>query len=267
MSASDTYEVYALHYGTMPQRTRRDSFIHADDHAAPHTIDYFVWAIVNAERTIVVDTGFDQAEGERRGRTHLRSPAQALSLLGVDAATVQDVIVTHLHYDHAGTLGDFPAARFHVNDREMAFATGRQMNRAFFRRSFAVHHVTAMVECLFQERLVFHDGEESIAPGVSVHHIGGHTPGMQSVRVNTRRGQVVLASDACHFYENMERGLPFPTVYNVDDMIQGWDTLRRLADSPAHIVPGHDPLVFQRYPAPEPGLEGTVVRLDAVPKG
>jgi glyoxylase-like metal-dependent hydrolase (beta-lactamase superfamily II) len=265
MSADDIYEVYAVKYGEM-QRHRRDNFIVADDHAAPMPMDYYLWAVVNATRTIVIDTGFDRAEAQRRGRTMLRVPHEGLALVGVDAATVQDVVITHLHYDHAGTVDDFPAARLHVNDLEMQFATGRSMVHPGFRRSFAVEHVCTMVQRLFEGRLVFHRGEEQIAPGVSVHHIGGHTPGMQSVRVRTRRGWVVLASDACHYYENMERGLPYPTVYDVGEMVAGWDTLRRLADSPRHVVPGHDPLVLQRYPAPEPALEGIVARLDAEPK-
>jgi glyoxylase-like metal-dependent hydrolase (beta-lactamase superfamily II) len=271
MHPTDTHEVYAVRYGTMPERTRGENFILADDHAAPMPTDYFVWAVVGPARTVVVDTGFDRAEGQRRGRTLLRMPAEGLALLGIDAATVPDVVVTHLHYDHAGTLDDFPAARLHVNDRELAFATGRHMREPFFRRSFAAEHVCTLVQRLFAGRVVFHDaagsGGEELAPGISLHHIGGHTPGMQCVRVRTRRGWVVLASDACHFYENMERAMPFPIVYHVGDMIQGWSKLTGLAASPRHLVPGHDPRVMQQYPAPKKELEGVVVRLDVEPKG
>ncbi len=267
MSAADTYEVYAVKYGTMQNRYRHDNFIMADDHAAPMPIDYFVWAIVNKERTIIVDTGFEPTEGERRGRKVIRLPREGLAMLGIDAAKVRDVVVTHMHYDHAGTLDDFPGARFHLNDLEMNFATGRLMCEAPFRHAFSVEHVCTMVRRLFEGRVVFHQGEEELAPGVSLHHIGGHTPGMQSVRVNTRRGWVVLASDSCHFYENMELSKPFPVVYHLDDMIQGWAKLRRLAESPQHVIPGHDPLVLKRYPAPKRALEGVVARLDVMPKG
>jgi glyoxylase-like metal-dependent hydrolase (beta-lactamase superfamily II) len=266
MSDADTYEVYAVKYATKQDRFRHDNFIMADEHDTPMPIDYFVWAIVNPERTFIVDTGFHHAEGEKRGRKVLRLPREGLAMLGVDAATVQDVVVTHMHYDHVGTLEDFPAARFHVNDLELGFSTGPLMLHNAFRHSFTVEHVTAMVQRLFEGRVVFHRGEEQLAPGVSVHHIGGHTPGMQSVRVKTRRGWVVLASDACHFYENAEAGRPFPVVYRVDDMVRGWGTLRRLADSPQHVVPGHDPLVMERYPEPSAALKGVVVRLDVPPK-
>jgi hypothetical protein len=72
----------------------------------------------------------------------------------------------------------------------------------------------------------------------------------------------VLASDASHFYANMEQVRPFPIVYNVADMVEGYARLRALADSPGHIIPGHDPLVLERYPAPSSALQGIVARLD-----
>ena len=81
----------------------------------------------------------------------------------------------------------------------------------------------------------------------------------------TRRGWLVLASDASHFYENMEAGRPFPIVYNVGDMLRAYDAMRRLAETPRHIIPGHDPLVLERYPAADPALDGIAVRLDAEP--
>ena len=122
-----------------------------------------------------------------------------------------------------------------------------------------------MVRRLFSGRLRFHGESEALAPGLSLHHIGGHTMGMQAVRVWTRRGWVVLASDAAHYYANIEEGRPFPIVYNLGDVFDGYATMRRLASSPRHIVPGHDPLVMQRYPAARPGLEGIAVRLDVEP--
>ena len=79
------------------------------------------------------------------------------------------------------------------------------------------------------------------------------------------RGWVVLASDTSHYYEHMETGRAFPTAFHVGEMVEGYDKLRALAESPKHIIPGHDPLVMQRYPAPSKDLEGIVVRLDVPP--
>jgi len=178
---------------------------------------------------------------------------------------VEDVIITHMHYDHVGNFELFPRARFHLQDREMAFATGRHMAKSFFSHAFSVDDVVGMVRQVYGGRVKFHDGDAELAPGLSVHHIGGHTDGLMSVRVWTERGWVVLASDASHLYANMEALNPFPIVYNVGDMLDGFRRLNELADSPDHVVPGHDPLVMERYPASAPELEGVAVRLDLAP--
>ena len=99
-----------------------------------------------------------------------------------------------------------------------------------------------------------------------MHPVGGHTPGMQFVRVYTSRGWVVLASDVSHYYQNMETGRPFTAAFHVGEMLDAYDTLRAHAPSLQHIVPGHDTLVMRRYPPPKPELEGIVVRLDAMPR-
>ena len=267
MSGPETYEVFALHYGTLANRTRADNFIVADPHDGPMPLDYFVWLIRNEKRTIVVDTGFDQAEGDKRGRTIARLPREALAMMDVDAAKVEDVVITHLHYDHAGTMDDFPAATFHIQETEMRYATGRHMCQDALGHAYSADHVSTLVRRVFDHRVAFYDGASEMAPGIELHLIGGHTMGVQCVRVLTKRGWVVLASDTSHFYENMEKVAPFPIVYNVGEMIDGYATLRRLAESPAHIIPGHDPLVRQRYPAPDTRSDDMVVRLDVAPKG
>jgi glyoxylase-like metal-dependent hydrolase (beta-lactamase superfamily II) len=264
---SDAWEVYAIRYAHHGDRPASENFIGGDPHDAPMPLDYYVWAIVGAERSFVVDTGFDEAMARRRKRQLLRSPADGLKLIGLDPARVENVIVTHMHYDHAGNHDMFPNAAYHVQDREMQYCTGRCMCHPAMRGAFDAEDVAAMVRKLFEGRVRFHDGSDELAPGVSVHRIGGHTMGLQVVRVRTRRGWVVLASDASHLYANMEEGRPFPIVHNLADMLEGYETLRRLASSPAHIVPGHDPLVLQRYPAAKPGLEEIAVRLDADPIG
>jgi glyoxylase-like metal-dependent hydrolase (beta-lactamase superfamily II) len=144
--------------------------------------------------------------------------------------------------------------------------TGRHMSQAFFSHAYEVEEVVGMVRQVYAGRVTFHDGDVVLAPGLSLHHVGGHTMGLQSVRVRTRVGWIVLASDATHLYANMDEVRPFPIVYDVGDMVEGYRKLRALADDPRHVIPGHDPLVMQRYPAAGPGLEGIAVRLDAEPR-
>ena len=258
------YEVFAIKYAQRAGR-RAEHFIGGDPHDAPMAMDYFVWLIRDADRCIVVDTGFSAEVAARRGREYLRRPKDGLALLDVRAEAVREVVITHMHYDHVGTFPDFPQATFHLQDAEMRFVTGRHMRHERFARSFEIEDVIGMLRMLYAERLRFHDGSAELAPGISLHHIGGHTPGLQSVRVHTRRGWVVLASDAAHYFEHMEHGRVFPTMFHVGDALEGYARLRDLASSPWHVVPGHDPLVMARYPAVASELEGIAVRLDVMP--
>lgn len=261
-----TYEVYAIKYARR-DALRSNHFIGGDPHDAPMPMDYFVWLVRNDTHTFVLDVGFTAEVAARRKRVHLRAPAAGLAMLGVDASTVREVIVSHMHYDHIGTFHDFPQARFHLQDDEMAFVTGRHMCHHHFRHSYEVEDVVGVVRMIYEDRVQFHAGDDELAPGLTIHRIGGHTAGLQCVRVHTKRGWVVLASDVSHYYEHFEKGRCFPTVYNVGEMLEGFNTLRRLAESPQHIIPGHDPLVMSRYPAVASKLEGIAVRLDVMPRG
>ena len=262
------YEVFALRYAAH-ERLRRENFIAGGDpHDAPMPMDYFVWVIRSGAAVWLVDTGFNAAMARQRARRFLRCPVRSLSALGIEPADIGDVIVTHLHYDHAGNLDLLPQARIHIQERELHYATGCQMCKPLFRAAFAVDDVVQVVKGVYADRVSFCQGHTRVAPGIECHLVGGHTNGLQVVRVHTRRGWVVLASDATHYYENMDAEMPYPIVFHVGDMVAGWDTVRRLADSPQHVVPGHDPDVLQRYPAP-PGLpadlQGEVVSLHEAP--
>jgi glyoxylase-like metal-dependent hydrolase (beta-lactamase superfamily II) len=242
------YEVFALRYATMRGREPHHNFLLSDPHNSASDLDYFVWVIRGQGRVILVDTGFGEVAAQERNRALTIDPIDALRRFEIDASAIEDVVITHLHYDHAGNLDRFPAARFHVQDREVAYATGRCMCHRALRHPFSVTDVTALVRHVYGGRVIFHDGDDVLAPGISLHLIGGHSSGLQVVRVETARGPVVLASDAAHFFDNMLNENPFPIVNSIADMCEGWIKLRRLAGDIDRIIPGHDPLVAELYP-------------------
>jgi glyoxylase-like metal-dependent hydrolase (beta-lactamase superfamily II) len=255
------YQVYAVKYAER-DAVRGEHFLGGDsDHDTPMPMDYFVWAIVGDDQTWLVDTGFEAPDATRRGRHLLRTAAEGLALIGIDAATATDVIITHLHYDHVGGYDQFASARFHVQDREVAFATGRHMTEPAQQHGFTPHHIADFVLAVHAGRVVFHDGDEQLAPGLSLHHVGGHTDGLQVVRISTSGGWLVLASDAAHYYENIETGRPFTIVFDVPTMIAGFDRVRQLAGGPGMYIPGHDPEVLKRYPPVSDELTGIACRL------
>ncbi|MEJ1969438.1 MAG: MBL fold metallo-hydrolase [Rhizomicrobium sp.] len=164
MQALEPFDVFAIRYAHLGGRHAAENFIGADPHEEASDLDYFVWLIRRGDACFVVDTGFAAPAAARRGRELLRCPAQSLRLLGVDAQRVGDVIVTHLHYDHAGNLDKFPKARFHVQDREMAYATGRCMCHAPLRHAFDLDDTLQMVRHVYDGRVAFHDGDVELAP-------------------------------------------------------------------------------------------------------
>ena len=263
-AALPDYEVVALKYATRAG-ARPDHFVGGDPHDVPMPMDYYLWVVRDAARLVLIDTGFNADMAVKRHRTLLRTPAEALALLGIGSKDVEQIVITHLHNDHVGTFDEYPNARFHLQDDEMAFATGRYMCCERFNRAYEVEHVTGMVRLAYQDRIDFHRGDAEIGPGISVHRIGGHTAGLQAVRVHTARGWVVLASDASHYYEHFEKNRCFPLVFHMGEVLEGYARLLALADSPQHVIPGHDPLVMQRYPALSPELAGIAVRLDLAP--
>jgi glyoxylase-like metal-dependent hydrolase (beta-lactamase superfamily II) len=258
------YDLFAIRYATRAGR-RSDHFIGGDPHDGPMPMDYFVWAAVSAAGAYVIDTGFTAETAARRGRTFLRCPVESLRLVGVDPDAVGHVILTHMHYDHVGNFHRFPRARFHLQEPELRYATGRYMNHARLRHSFEVEDVVGVVRLTYADRVSFYNGPAELAPGVTLHPAPGHSMGLQFVRVHTRRGWVVVASDVTHFYENMESRRPFTTAVNVADMLEAFGALLAHAPAKDHIVPGHDPLVMARYPAVSPALAGIAVRLDVSP--
>jgi len=246
------FRIYAVRYAH--RRCTSSEAFYGDHHAAPMTMDYFVWALTDGVRTVVVDLGFTEPVGTRRGRQFLRCPSKGLAEIGVDCARVEHVILSHFHYDHVGNYALFPRATFYVQDAEMAFYTGRHAALPAFRHSVEVDDVCALVRLNYDQRLVFVDGEREIVPGVSVHKVGGHTAGMQIVAVDHAKGRAVVASDASHYYRNFEERIPFNTLHDLPGMYGAFDRIRQLASAENLVLPGHDPQVLQRLTSVADGI-------------
>jgi glyoxylase-like metal-dependent hydrolase (beta-lactamase superfamily II) len=262
--AAVPYEVIAVRYGTLTARKsqlyhRYEAYGEAD---AEVEMAYYFWILRAGAETILVDTGFDPVVGARRGRTCLCPPLDALSLVGVERESVSAVIVTHLHYDHIGNLDAFPHAELVVPRREFEFWTGPAAARFHFASHVEAPEVALLAEARRAGRVRLTDGVEEIFEGITARSVGGHSPGQQVTVVAALAGDVVLASDAVHFYEEFELDRPFGVIADLEQMYAAYDLLRELvAAEGAVLVPGHDPAVLSRFPALDLQTDGIAARV------
>lgn len=240
------WEAFAMRYATHHRR-RNDNFIAHDLHDEAMDMDYFVWFLKSGDETILVDTGFSEEAARNRKRNFLRCPIHSLKAAGIALEDIRETIITHAHYDHAGNTALLKSTRFHLQEREMSYATGKDMRHAFCKHAYDARDVCDLVMANFDGRVDFHEGDYELRSGITVHWVGGHTKGLQIVRVHTQRGWIVLASDASHYLENLRKRSPFPIVVDMADMLRGFELIETLADSPAHIIAGHDPIVRSQY--------------------
>lgn len=244
---------------------RSDVFLNYHVHGMPDGpigMDYFVWVIRNQHRTLLVDTGFSRHGGDIRSRRTLVELPDLYRRLGVDTSQVPTVILTHAHYDHIGNIGLFPGSTLLMSRNEYQFWTGPHAKRTLFHHSVEDEELDALRVAVADGRVSLFAHDAAPAPGVEVIELGGHTPGQSVVKVNTQEGVVVLASDAVHYYEELDKDLPFSTVANLADMYAGFDEIRRWVTNGEvqHVVSGHDPETLRRFPA-APGSLGEFVSI------
>lgn len=260
--ATMMHEVYAVKYAEN-RAGKRGHFYHgraSEPHDEAMPMDYFVWLIRSANHDIVLDAGFTAEVATRRNRVHFRSPSDALSLLGVDCATVPYLILSHLHYDHVGDIDAFPSAQIIVQESEMAFWNGPYVSRPEYQKAIEIEDHHRLVQLNYEGRIRQVDGDKQIVDGVDVVLVGGHTAGLQLTRVRTASGTVVLASDAAHLYGNIENDAVFAVFSDLPGSYRAYDIANELATEPRLVIPGHDPEVLNRFD-PVPGLEGIAVRI------
>ena len=245
-------EVLAVHYGSRVA-PRRESFLNYHVYGEPDGpigVDYYFWVIREDDGAVtLIDTGFAPEAGRRRRRDQWLTPADALPHLGIDAASVRAVVITHAHWDHTGNIGQFPGAELVMSQAEYDFWTSPVARRTHFALHAEPGEIALLAGARSGGRLTLTQGESiQLSAGVELVQVGGHTPGELIVIVDDGAGKVILASDALHHYEEVEQDRPYAILADLPAMYRAYDLLAELSAQPgARLVAGHDPEVRARF--------------------
>lgn len=250
--SSDTYEIYALKYAE--KELDACQFFYREPLHERITLYFYFWCILGGPFPILVDTGFCREDAEVREVSKYINPSSLLNKIGVDVMKVPWVVVTHLHWDHWGGYSLFPKATFWIQREEVAFFTGPIAKYEIYQRLVNPVLLAELVNLNYGGRIHLLEGDQQVLPGIKVHQVGGHTAGTQIVTVRTTQGEVVLASDASHFYRNIEKRQPVQIITNLPQMLRAFDKIEELAGSKELIVAGHDPDVVNRFQQVEEGI-------------
>lgn len=209
---------------------------------APAEMSYYFWLVRQADTVLLVDCGFDAERGASRGYHQNVEPRELLRRMGVLPEDVTHVIASHMHLDHIGNLALFPNATVTLARSELEFWTGKNATKHLF--ALTVHpEEIRQVEVLRNAGLLnLVDERAEVVPGVRVQRIAGHTPGQLVTMIDTNAGEIVLASDAAHYYEEFERDMPFSHHTDVIGLYESYAALRELGQRPGtRVIAGHDP--------------------------
>jgi glyoxylase-like metal-dependent hydrolase (beta-lactamase superfamily II)/dienelactone hydrolase len=257
------YEVYAVRYATL-RAFPVSALVEGAEPGRKLDIAMTLWVLKGPDgRIVLVDAGFYRPRllKQRRGVADFIRPDRALAPLGIKPDEVTDVIVTHMHWDHADGVDLFPRARVWIQKDEYGYYTKEAAQAGANDGATELDHVTALVKLHSQGRVQQVDGDaREILPGVTVYTGGRHTFASQYVGVNTNAGCVVIASDNVYLYENLDKHVPIAQTFDAQSNLAAQDRMKQLAASSRLIIPGHDPDVFVRFPKPGNG----VARLDFV---
>jgi glyoxylase-like metal-dependent hydrolase (beta-lactamase superfamily II) len=248
-----TYEVYAIRYATIPAFPLRGLVAGADT-SRRMDIAMTVWLLKGNGRTVLVDAGFYRDKFVQRWKpTDFVRPSDAVARAGVRAEDVTDIIVSHVHWDHADGLDLFPNARVWIQKDEYRHYVGAQGGA--LDRAIDSDDALMLAALAKRGRVNEVDGDSTeIMPGITVFTGGKHTFASQYATVRTASGTAVIASDNLYLYENLDRHRPIAQTLDSLSNLRAQERMTSLASAPRLIVPGHDPAVFTRFDKPGNGV-------------
>ncbi len=253
--AKPSYEIYAIQYGTLLGLPAADLVTGADP-ARKIDVATMIWLVRGGGRNILVDSGFYHERFFKDWQVRdFTKPSETLARLGLKPEDITDIIIPHMHWDHADGMDLFPKAQIWIQKDEYHYYTGEAWQSKDTSDGIDEEDVLTLVKLNTLGKVSLVDGDaQQIIPGITCYIGGKHTYQSQYVGVQTAAGTVVLASDNMYLYENLDRHAPIGTTLDAVSNLRAQDRMKQIAARPELIIPGHDPAVFKRFPNPVPGV-------------
>jgi glyoxylase-like metal-dependent hydrolase (beta-lactamase superfamily II) len=254
------YEVYAVRYATIAGFPV-SSLVAGAERGRRLDIAMTIWVLKSDDgRVALFDTGFHRDRYFRDFAVRdFVSPAEAIAPLGIKPEDVNDVFVSHMHWDHAGGLDLFPSARVWIQRDEYTYYTGEAWQTPNTHGGIDGDDVIELVKRNMQGKVTFVNGDdEQSIPGITFGAGGRHTWASQFITVSARSGVIVLASDNMYLYENLDQHKPIAQTLDPASNLRTQDRMVALASARRLLIPGHDPAVFDRFPK----IGERIVRID-----
>jgi glyoxylase-like metal-dependent hydrolase (beta-lactamase superfamily II) len=251
-----TYEVYALSYGVYPNFPVSGLLAGADK-SRKIDLQMMIWLLKGSNgKNILVDTGcYHENVVKGKGIQNLIKASDAIAKLGIAATDITDVIITHMHWDHADGMDLFPNAKIWIQQDEYGYYTGAAWRSKGKHGGIEPEDVLTLVKLNMAGKVNLVDGDNvEIMDGIRAYTGGRHTYASQYVGVRTSGGTVVVASDNMYLYENLEKHAPIAQTFDYESNLKAQDRMKQIASRPDLIVPGHDPEVFVKFPKPGNGV-------------
>jgi len=255
------YEIYTLMYSRL-ENYPVDAILFATDRGKTMTVPFSYTYIKGDGKEMLFDTGYsDVALGVKWGAPQgaFVSMADNLAKVGTSPDRISQCFIGHMHWDHAGGTGELPAATFWVQKQEIEFAAGEITQKAHTMAGFVEEDVLRMIRLNWEGRVKVVKGDAmNVIPDISLYLTPGHTAGTQSATFKTRKGIVPVVNDACYTYRNLKENIPLGFGYDLVQMLDSYDKIKKLMGTGTTFVPGHDPDFFNMFPKVAEG----VVRVD-----
>jgi len=193
----------------------------------------YVWYIEGARENILVDSGGDPKLLSKLGypANKVQSIEEGLGKLDLAPQDMDVVIQTHLHFGHVDLAYKYTNARFFLQKDELEFAQSpHPAVRTWYN-----------LKAIERQDIEVIDGDKEIFPGLKLLKTPGHSPGSQSVLINTERGKEVI-DGLCGIKENFEPRI-IPPAYHTN-LLEAYDSLVRLKEIADYIIPMHETFFF-----------------------